>query len=101
MKPQQVRITTVVLIYSVTMISSILVMMTWALIELARHPNVQTKLREELLSFGGEPSYDQLTTGFPYLDAVVQETLRVHSAVQDLIRQVRRQVEISIGYLGL
>lgn len=63
------------------------IMMTWALIELARHPNVQTKLREELLSFGGEPSYDQLTTGFPYLDAVVQETLRTHSAVQDLIRQ--------------
>ncbi|KAI5992708.1 cytochrome P450 [Pisolithus albus] len=63
------------------------IMMTWALIELARHPNVQTKLREELLSFGEEPSYDQLTTGFPYLDAVVQETLRTHSAVQDLIRQ--------------
>ncbi|KAI6100982.1 cytochrome P450 [Pisolithus croceorrhizus] len=63
------------------------IMMTWALIEIARHPNVQTKLREELLSFGEEPSYDQLTTGFPYLDAVVQETLRVHSAVQDLIRQ--------------
>ncbi|KAI5994679.1 cytochrome P450 [Pisolithus albus] len=63
------------------------VVMTWALIELARHPNVQTKLREELLSFGGEPSYDQLTTGFPYLDAVVQETLRTHSSVQDLIRQ--------------
>ncbi|KAI5981584.1 cytochrome P450 [Pisolithus albus] len=45
--------------------------MTWGLLELARHPNVQNKLREELLSFGGEPSYDQLTNHFPYLDAVV------------------------------
>ncbi|KAI6037503.1 cytochrome P450 [Pisolithus marmoratus] len=63
------------------------IIMTWALLEVARHPDVQTKLREELLSFGGEPSYDQFTTGFPYLDAVVQETLRVHPAIQDLIRQ--------------
>ncbi|KAI6040758.1 cytochrome P450 [Pisolithus marmoratus] len=61
--------------------------MTWALLELARHPDIQTKLREELLSFGGEPSYDQLVTGFPYLDAIVQETLRIHPAAPDLIRQ--------------
>ncbi|KAI6097902.1 cytochrome P450 [Pisolithus sp. B1] len=57
--------------------------MTWALFELARHPDIQTKLREELLSFGGEPSYDQLSTGFPYLDAVVQETLRFRPAAQE------------------
>ncbi|KAI6040781.1 cytochrome P450 [Pisolithus marmoratus] len=61
--------------------------MTWALLELARHPHIQTKLREELLSFSGEPSYDQLTTGFTYLDAVVQETLRVHPATKGRIRQ--------------
>ncbi|KAI6026788.1 cytochrome P450 [Pisolithus microcarpus] len=67
--------------------SSLLVTMTWALFELARHPDIQTKLREELLSFGGEPSYDQLTTGFPYLDAVVQETLRFRPAAQERVRQ--------------
>ncbi|KAI5999039.1 cytochrome P450 [Pisolithus marmoratus] len=61
--------------------------MTWALLELAQHPDIQTKLREELSSFGGEISYDQLTTGLPYLDAVVQETLRVHPAAQDRVRQ--------------
>ncbi|KAI5985861.1 cytochrome P450 [Pisolithus albus] len=61
--------------------------MTWALFELARHPDIQTKLREEVLSFGGEPSYDQLTTGFPYLDAVVQETLRFRPAAQERVRQ--------------
>lgn len=61
--------------------------MTWALVELARHPNIQTKLREELSSFGREPLYDELTTGLPYLDAIVQETLRLHPAVPELIRQ--------------
>ncbi|KAI6004498.1 cytochrome P450 [Pisolithus orientalis] len=44
-------------------------------------------LREELLSFGGEPSYNQFTTGLPYLDVIVQETLRLYPAGQDWIRQ--------------
>ncbi|KAI6026842.1 cytochrome P450 [Pisolithus microcarpus] len=61
--------------------------MTWGLLELARHPSIQNKLREELLSFGGEPSYDQLTNDFPYLDAVVQEVLRLHPSVPELTRE--------------
>ncbi|KAI5989969.1 cytochrome P450 [Pisolithus albus] len=61
--------------------------MTWGLLELAQHPNIQNKLREELLSFGGEPSYDQLTNDFPYLDAVVQEGLRLHPSVPELTRE--------------
>ncbi|KIK15803.1 hypothetical protein PISMIDRAFT_638157 [Pisolithus microcarpus 441] len=61
--------------------------MTWGLLELARHPNVQNRLREELLPFGGEPSYDQLTNDFPYLDAVVQEVLCLHPSVLELIHE--------------
>ncbi|KAI6169881.1 cytochrome P450 [Pisolithus thermaeus] len=61
--------------------------MTWALLELARHPNIQTKLREELLSFGGEPSYDQLTNDLPYLDAIVQEVLRLHPSLPEILRE--------------
>ncbi|KAI6040777.1 cytochrome P450 [Pisolithus marmoratus] len=61
--------------------------MTWALIELARHPDIQTKLRQELLSFGREPSYDQLINNLPYLDAILQETLRLHPSVPELVRQ--------------
>ncbi|KAG1901359.1 cytochrome P450 [Suillus fuscotomentosus] len=52
--------------------------LTWALIELSRHPDVQTRLREELLAFGPDPTYDQLKANLPYLDAVVHETLRLH-----------------------
>ena len=44
-------------------------------------PEIQTKLREELLSVDTDtPSMDELMA-LPYLDAVVRETLRVHSPV--------------------
>jgi 7-keto-8-aminopelargonate synthetase-like enzyme len=48
----------------------------WALRELARHPEKQQKLREEVSQIRGseEPSYDDYSSKFPYLDAVVRET---------------------------
>ncbi|KAI6127348.1 cytochrome P450 [Pisolithus croceorrhizus] len=73
--------------------------MTWALLELARHPNIQTKLREELLSFGGEPSYDQLANDLPYLDAVVQEILRLHPSVPELLREAAEDDVIPLSEL--
>ena len=43
--------------------------------ELARKQDVQSKLREELLSFEGTPTYDDLMgTRLPWLDAVFKET---------------------------
>ncbi|KAF8838205.1 cytochrome P450 [Paxillus ammoniavirescens] len=62
------------------------VSLTWALIQLAQNPAVQTKLREELLLIGGDPTYEQLTSSLPYLDAVVHETLRVHPPLQEFTR---------------
>ncbi|KAF8878006.1 cytochrome P450 [Gymnopilus junonius] len=58
----------------------------WALIELCRRPEKQQKLRQELaqlLSEGSDPdpSFDQLSTGLPYLDAVTLEVLRLHPPV--------------------
>ena len=48
---------------------------------LASRRDIQTKLREELLSVTTEtPSYDELMA-LPYLDAVVRETLRLHPAI--------------------
>ncbi|KDQ56786.1 hypothetical protein JAAARDRAFT_179466 [Jaapia argillacea MUCL 33604] len=54
--------------------------LTWALIELCRNPQQQTKLREELQTQcgAGDPTWEEFTNGLPYLDAVVHETLRHH-----------------------
>ncbi|KAF4616127.1 hypothetical protein D9613_011263 [Agrocybe pediades] len=61
--------------------------LTWALIELCRRPDKQQKLRDELSSFiGNDPSFDQLSTGLPYLDAVAQEVLRLHPPVSETTR---------------
>jgi len=46
---------------------------------LAQHPDVQEKLREEILEAkveGQDLSYDQLVS-LPYLDAICRETLRM------------------------
>ncbi len=47
---------------------------------LAEHPNVQEKLRREVIqaraAVGGDLDYDQLHA-LPYLDAVCRETLRL------------------------
>ncbi|KAG6375250.1 cytochrome P450 [Boletus reticuloceps] len=60
---------------------------TWALIELSRNPDIQTKLRNELIELGPtDPTYDQLSNGLPYLDAVVHETLRMHAPVRETTR---------------
>lgn len=63
--------------------------LTWALIELCKHPEAQTKLREELTSqFGAsDPTWDQLMTELPYLDGVVHEILRLHAPVEEAIRE--------------
>ncbi|KZP25791.1 cytochrome P450 [Athelia psychrophila] len=56
--------------------------LTWTLLELAKKPELQQRLRDELLTnFGGgsDPTYEQLNNGLPYLDAVVHETLRLHA----------------------
>ena len=47
--------------------------------QLAKHPEAQAKLRQEILDAqnGGDLSYDHLID-LPYLDAVCRETLRVY-----------------------
>jgi cytochrome P450 len=71
--------------------------LTWALIELSRHPDVQTRLREELLAFGPDPTYDQLKANLPYLDAVVHEILRLHPAVPLFTRCAREDDVIPLS----
>ncbi|KAJ7124501.1 cytochrome P450 [Mycena epipterygia] len=62
--------------------------LTWALIELAKKPEKQAKLREELAQFGAtDPTWDQLVSALPYLDSVVLEILRLHPPVGETTRE--------------
>ncbi|CAK9088089.1 unnamed protein product [Durusdinium trenchii] len=59
--------------------------MTWLLFELARHPEIQQQVQEEVDHFfaslcGRDPSYQDLS-GFDLLDRCITETLRLWPAV--------------------
>lgn len=59
---------------------------TWALFALTQDKEVQTKLREELLTVSTDnPTMDELNS-LTYLDYVVRETLRIHAPVPSTIR---------------
>lgn len=49
--------------------------LAWTLHALATNQDIQTKLRDELLNFAGEPTYDDFSNPdtFPLLDAVCKE----------------------------
>ncbi|KAG1808925.1 cytochrome P450 [Suillus subaureus] len=69
----------------------------WALVELARNPDVQTKLRDECLEFGPTPSYDDLTNKLPYLDAVANEVLRLHASIKEIMRSAMQEDVIPLS----
>ena len=59
---------------------------TWALFALTKCPDVQEKLRAELLNVPTDnPTMNQLNA-LPYLDAVVRETMRLHPPVPSTLR---------------
>lgn len=59
---------------------------TWALYALTQALEVQSKLRDELLTVSTDnPTMDELNA-LPYLDAVVRETLRLHAPVPSTMR---------------
>ena len=65
------------------------------------HPEVQRKLREEILTFDREPTYDQLSKDFPYLDAVVHEVLRLHPSSPDFPCMIKRSPQHIVSLLRL
>ncbi|KAJ7731634.1 cytochrome P450 [Mycena metata] len=95
MTPEEVAAQNVLLLagYETTAAS-----LTWALMELAWHPEIQEKLRKELSQAGDrDATWDQLTYELPYLDAVVLETLRMHPAVTEITREAVRDDIIPLG----
>ncbi|KAL0577364.1 hypothetical protein V5O48_004616 [Marasmius crinis-equi] len=70
---------------------------TWALYALTQHPDVQRKLRNELLSLPTSiPDMDELNS-LPYLDAFVREVLRLHAPVPGTTRVAMRDGVIPLS----
>ncbi|PCH34772.1 cytochrome P450 [Wolfiporia cocos MD-104 SS10] len=67
---------------------------------LAAHPDVQEKLRAELVAAradaGGDIPYDRLSE-LPYLDAVCRETLRLYAPVPFLTRTARKDMVLPLS----
>ncbi|KAJ7650922.1 cytochrome P450 [Roridomyces roridus] len=59
--------------------------LTWALVELCRNPDIQTKLRNELLC-SGDPTWEELTAYGSYLDAFTCEIMRMHPPLPEIER---------------
>jgi cytochrome P450 len=72
------------------------VALAWALYELGRHPAVLRRLREELERLGRHAAPD-LIVKQPYLVAVCDETLRLHTILAEVGRNTRVPCEL-LGY---
>uniref|UniRef100_A0A0W0G9B1 Cytochrome p450 n=2 Tax=Moniliophthora roreri TaxID=221103 RepID=A0A0W0G9B1_MONRR len=75
---------------------------TWALYFLTQYPEIQSKLREELLSISSsEPTMDELN-GLPYLDKFVREVLRLYPPVPSTTRVAVKDdiIPLGEGYVG-
>lgn len=77
-------------------------LLTYATYLLALHPGVQKRLREEIVEAvdadGGEIKYETIM-GLKYLDAVVNETLRIYPPVIRVVRQAVEDYEFkSLGF---
>jgi cytochrome P450 len=70
--------------------------LAWAIYELGRHPDVLARLRAEIDALGPDPEPDRIARR-PYLIAVCNETLRLHTILTEIARMVRAPVEV-LGY---
>lgn len=69
----------------------------WCLYALAGAPDVQARLREELLAWPTDnPTMDELNE-LPYLDMVVRETMRLHAPVAATIRVAAKDEVVPLG----
>lgn len=77
---------------------SVAIIITWALYELVRHPNVLCDLRKEISEVLGSnaPSPSQLE-GLDLLNSVVLETMRQHTSVGINIRSALKDTSLPTG----
>jgi cytochrome P450 len=69
--------------------------LAWALYELGRHPAALARLRAEIEPLGADPDPDAVVK-LPYLSAVCNETLRLHT----LLAEVGRVTTALVGCQG-
>ncbi|KAI9069672.1 cytochrome P450 [Trametes sanguinea] len=75
--------------------------LSFTLWRLAQNPDVQTKLRQELMEAkeacgGGDIGYDDLVS-LPYLDAVCRETLRIHVPAPLRFREAKQDIVLPLS----
>ncbi|XP_049788129.1 cytochrome P450 6k1-like [Schistocerca cancellata] len=74
---------------------------SFCLYELARHPDIQKKLQDEIddvmKKTKGDVTYEDIMTQMPYLEKVVNETLRLHPPAPFLNREVAKDYKLP-GY---
>lgn len=63
--------------------------LTWVIYFVHRHPEVRERLLAELESLGPNPDVEALTR-LPYLNAVIDETLRMRPVTTEISRQLRK-----------
>ncbi|KAL7304515.1 hypothetical protein TKK_0003304 [Trichogramma kaykai] len=77
--------------------------MSFALYELAKNPDVQRKLREELSGVleknDGKVTYDMLMNSLPYLEMVISETLRMYPILPYLDRMTEKDYQCPLTKL--
>lgn len=69
----------------------------WLLYEIARHPHVQSRLREELAQLAPEPTFDDFVERAPYLDAVLKESLRLHPPMLELTHVAKKDMIVPLA----
>jgi cytochrome P450 len=67
--------------------------LAWALYDLGSHPPVLKKLREEIDALGPDPD-PGLITKLPYLSAVCNETLRLHTLLPEIGRELAEPMNL-------
>ncbi|KAJ3789675.1 cytochrome P450 [Lentinula aff. detonsa] len=70
----------------------------WTLFELALNVRLQNELREEVSTAGlGDPSYDDLTSNLPLLDAILREVLRLHPPILENHHEAAETISVPLS----